>query len=170
MWTGITYDIRGKERLNTGKPFIMVVNHQCRSVFVDRFNHKKALQSLTKCADNILSKNLSVVVFPEGTRNHEGGMLTFKKGAFNIAVQAKVPVIPCVISSYRAFYDKEGKFFKTYGHLVVEIMSPVSTDELALEDVPGLTERIRYDMMKTFERISRVAEEKQKELETKKNA
>ena len=60
---------------------------QCRSVFVDRFNHKKALQSLTKCADNILSKNLSVVVFPEGTRNHEGGMLTFKKGAFNIAVQ-----------------------------------------------------------------------------------
>jgi lysophosphatidate acyltransferase len=45
-------------------------------------------------------------MFPEGTRNHEGGLLPFKKGAFHLALQAGVPVVPVVVSSYSSYYDK----------------------------------------------------------------
>lgn len=60
---------------------------ESRAIYVDRFCHTKAVHAIKTSADTIIAKNTSVWVFPEGTRNHEGGMLAFKKGAFNIAVQ-----------------------------------------------------------------------------------
>ncbi|GCB83188.1 hypothetical protein scyTo_0023912, partial [Scyliorhinus torazame] len=50
-------------------------------------------------------------VFPEGTRNHDGNMLPFKRGAFHLAVQAQVPIIPVVFSSYNDFYNRAEKRF-----------------------------------------------------------
>ena len=51
-------------------------------------------------------------MFPEGTRNHKGGLLPFKKGAFHIAIQAQIPVIPVVVSSFSSFYDKASYKFE----------------------------------------------------------
>ena len=64
-----------------------VVFFKGNAIFVDRFNPKRAKEALIRSAETVRDKKLSVLVFPEGTRNHEGGMLEFKKGAFNIAVQ-----------------------------------------------------------------------------------
>lgn len=44
------------------------------------------MKSLEECAKKVTSQKLSVLIFPEGTRNHGDGMLEFKKGAFNVAV------------------------------------------------------------------------------------
>lgn len=128
-------------------------------IFVDRTNHKKAVQSLQECGDRIKKKNLSVWVFPEGTRNHDGGLLEFKKGAFNIAVQAGIPVVPCVISSYRPFYNKDDRYFADTGYVIVEVLKPISTKNMTLEDVPKLAEDVRGQMMETYERISKEAAE-----------
>lgn len=54
-------------------------------------------------------------------------MLPFKKGAFNIAVQAQIPMIPVVISDYRPFYSKNQKYFKNHGKVIVQILKPVET-------------------------------------------
>lgn len=50
-------------------------------------------------------------IFPEGTRNADGKLRQFKKGAFNLAVQAQIPIVPLVISSYNGFYNKKQKLF-----------------------------------------------------------
>uniref|UniRef100_A0A915BWI5 1-acyl-sn-glycerol-3-phosphate acyltransferase n=1 Tax=Parascaris univalens TaxID=6257 RepID=A0A915BWI5_PARUN len=75
------------------------------SIYIDRFNKAEAHKSLAKVADAIIKENRKVWIFPEGTRSSNGSMLPFKKGAFVIALQAKIPIVPLVFSSYKNFYD-----------------------------------------------------------------
>lgn len=72
------------------------------SVFIDRANSKDARQAMQGAANEIRDKRQSVYMFPEGTRSYakEPMMLPFKKGAFHLAVQAQVPIVPVVVANY----------------------------------------------------------------------
>ena len=50
-------------------------------------------------------------VFPEGTRSMGDEMLPFKKGAFHLAVEGQLPILPIVYSSYRGFLNHPCKIF-----------------------------------------------------------
>jgi 1-acyl-sn-glycerol-3-phosphate acyltransferase len=63
---------------------------------VDRASHKRTRESIGRAAKSI-RKGPSVVVFPEGTRTHDGTMTPFKSGAFVLALRAQVPVLPVAI-------------------------------------------------------------------------
>jgi lysophosphatidate acyltransferase len=82
---------------------------------------------VVQASNAIQEKGLKIWVFPEGTRHREHGFKQFKKGAFNIAVHAQIPIIPLVISDYSPFYSKEKKFFRWPGHVIVQVLKPVST-------------------------------------------
>lgn len=103
-------------------------------------------------------KRLKIWMFPEGTRHHQHGLLPFKKGAFNIAVCGQFPIIPVVISDYTPFYSKPKRYFRSRGHVIVQVMDPVSTQgvkllsfisqdyqkfQLTYEDVIALCDRIQ---------------------------
>jgi 1-acyl-sn-glycerol-3-phosphate acyltransferase len=60
---------------------------------IDRSNHNSAMRSLEKAAVKIRSGR-PLVMFPEGTRSRDGNLAPFKKGAFHLALQAGVPVVP----------------------------------------------------------------------------
>ncbi|HEX9241779.1 MAG TPA: lysophospholipid acyltransferase family protein [Anaeromyxobacter sp.] len=64
---------------------------------VDRSNHQRALASLAKAGETIRG-GTSIVAFPEGTRSRTGRIQPFKKGAFVVAKEAGVPIIPIAIS------------------------------------------------------------------------
>jgi lysophosphatidate acyltransferase len=72
------------------------------TVFIDRKNSSSAREAMAGAADEIRRKRQSVYMFPEGTRSYyeEPGLLPFKKGAFHLAVQAKVPIVPVVVANY----------------------------------------------------------------------
>uniref|UniRef100_A0A8C3ME12 1-acylglycerol-3-phosphate O-acyltransferase n=1 Tax=Geospiza parvula TaxID=87175 RepID=A0A8C3ME12_GEOPR len=72
-------------------------------IFIDRKRREESIGTLTEV--------LRVLIFPEGTRNHGGSMLPFKRGAFQLAVKAQVPIIPVVLSSYDNFYNQKEKKF-----------------------------------------------------------
>lgn len=72
------------------------------TVFIDRGNAKDARQAMAGAATEIRDEKQSVYMFPEGTRSYakEPTLLPFKKGAFHLAVQAGVPIVPVVVACY----------------------------------------------------------------------
>ena len=79
------------------------------AVFVDRGNNAKAVRSLAAAGEAMRERGTSLWLFPEGTRSmrqyHD--MLPFKKGAFHLAVQAGVPIVPVVCENYWRIYRKD---------------------------------------------------------------
>ena len=63
------------------------------TIFIDRSRRDKAIESLRQAALQIRGGK-SVVIFPEGTRTRDGALLPFKKGGFNLAMDAGVPIVP----------------------------------------------------------------------------
>lgn len=122
-------------------------------IFINRKKTDDAISVMTEAAETMLKEDVRVWVFPEGTRNHSGSLLPFKRGAFHLAVQAQVPVIPIIMSSYKDFYSKKEKKFTT-GKCTVQILPGVPTKGLCADDVPALADKVRGMMLETFTEIS----------------
>lgn len=89
-----------------------------KAIFLDRSNRDGAIKQAKKAAQDIHEKNQCVFIFPEGTRSNSytNTLLPFKKGAFYMATQAQVPVIPIVLCNYREIFNAKKKHF-TSGNL-----------------------------------------------------
>ena len=79
-----------------GVPFLGWVIWLADFIFIDRRDREAALASLEEAAIRIHAGQ-AIVAFPEGTRSLDGGLLPFKKGAFALAFEAGVPVVPFAI-------------------------------------------------------------------------
>ncbi|KAI0036711.1 hypothetical protein K488DRAFT_67345 [Vararia minispora EC-137] len=123
------------------------------AVFVDRGNNAKAVRSLAAAGETMRSRGTSLWLFPEGTRSmrpyHD--LLPFKRGAFHLAVQAGVPVIPVVCENYWRLYHKN--VFES-GILTIRVLPPISTEGLTAADVQSLAERVRTQMIVALREIS----------------
>ncbi|KAG8693619.1 1-acylglycerol-3-phosphate O-acyltransferase [Ceratobasidium sp. 394] len=99
------------------------------------------------------SKGVSLWVFPEGTRSSSeaSNMLPFKKGAFHLAVQAGVPIVPVVCENYWRLYRK-GTLEE--GSLRIRVLPPIPTQGLTPADVSQLAERTREQMLEVLREIS----------------
>jgi 1-acyl-sn-glycerol-3-phosphate acyltransferase len=68
------------------------------SLFINRSSPRASIQSLRKISKSVVADNTSIWIFPEGTRNKGGDMLPFKAGAFRIAKDIGVGIVPVTIS------------------------------------------------------------------------
>ena len=93
-------------------------------------------------AQRRLDQGVSVMFFPEGTRSRDGRLKRFYDGAFALAVQAGVPVLPLAIDGTMDALPKHGwKFGRADVRL--DVLPPVPTAGLTEDDVPALRERVR---------------------------
>jgi 1-acyl-sn-glycerol-3-phosphate acyltransferase len=88
----------GKKSLKWA-PFFGQVYWLSGNILIDRANKTKAHGTIAQAAQKIKEKNVSVWIFPEGTRSRGRGLLKFKTGAFYTAFMAGVPITPVVIST-----------------------------------------------------------------------
>ncbi|KAF6072460.1 hypothetical protein FOB64_000499 [Candida albicans] len=80
-------------------------------------------------------------------------MLPFKKGAFHLARQAGIPIIPVVVSNTSTIFNSKRKIFNT-GEINIEVLPPVSTSDWEThEDVTNACNNIRDDMIKTLKKL-----------------
>ncbi|MEK7691031.1 MAG: lysophospholipid acyltransferase family protein [Bdellovibrionota bacterium] len=113
------------------------------NILINRRDRKNSLSGLAKAAEAIRERNVSVWIFPEGTRNHgRVPLLPFKKGAFYMAIQAQVPVVPIVNDSILKFYDFRKKWIRP-ANLVIKVLDPIPTLGMTDADVPSLMARVR---------------------------
>lgn len=137
----------------------------CGTIFIDRLNREKAKESMNKTVNLIKENKIKVWIFPEGTRHIGKEMLAFKKGAFHIAVQGQIPLIPVVNASYYNFMSKKEKRFQSKGKILTKCLPPVSTVGLTAEDVDSLIKRCRDQMQATYNELTEELENKCKKKE-----
>jgi 1-acyl-sn-glycerol-3-phosphate acyltransferase len=65
-------------------------------IFLDRSNSRVALESINEAKRKLIN-GTSVVIFPEGTRSISGFPGNFKKGAFKLALDLRLPILPITI-------------------------------------------------------------------------
>lgn len=117
----------------------------CGLIFINRMNSESAREHLNKASNNIKNKQIKLWIFPEGTRHNTGQLHPFKKGAFHVAIDAQIPILPVVFSSYRTFLDEKNKQLNS-GHIIITTLPPIPTAGLTKIDLDHLIERT-YDAM-----------------------
>lgn len=123
-----------------------------------RGNRGSGMQALEACRDR-LSKRVSVMIFPEGTRTRSDDLLPFKDGAFQLAVSAGAPIIPIAIAGTRDAMAK-GSFSFRRATAICKVLQPIETTGLTNADVSSLRE-------KTRELIASARRDLQRELESR---
>ncbi|MEF1220992.1 1-acyl-sn-glycerol-3-phosphate acyltransferase, partial [Photobacterium damselae] len=92
------------------------------NILIDRENKTKARNTIKQVVEAIHQRNLSVWVYPEGTRSKGRGLLPFKSGAFRMAMEANVPIIPMCVSTTHNQFDLNRK---DNGRVISEMMEPI---------------------------------------------
>ena len=111
------------------------------NIFVDRKNAPKAIESLREASKRILEERLSLWVFPEGTRNATRTLGPFKKGAFHMAIEAQIPVLPIASGPLDALLDGK-RWMVRPGHLRIRFLPEIPTAGLTADDVDLLAEKV----------------------------
>ena len=107
--------------------------------FIDRSDTKKAIEAM-KPAVEALRQGLSLAIAPEGTRSSTPHIGAFKKGAFHIAMQAGVPIVPIVFRNALDALPKHGMVVRPAAIEVV-VLPPIDTSDWTVE---GLNEEIAH--------------------------
>ncbi|WP_375057160.1 1-acylglycerol-3-phosphate O-acyltransferase [Zobellella sp. DQSA1] len=118
------------------------------NLLINRENKAKAASTIGTVVDKIRRRNMSIWMFPEGTRSKGKGLLPFKTGAFHIALQARVPVVPIACSSYFGQVDLNRW---DNGELIVEIMPPIDTQQ---HEPAHLRELLKHSRQLIADRIA----------------
>ena len=107
---------------------------------VDRGNEESKIIMLEKSL-SCLKNGTSIMIFPEGTRSRNGEIGFFKRGAFQLAIEAGVPILPIVLDGTGGILPKHGLIFGTGHDVKIKVLDPVlprdfgtdNPDELALK-------------------------------------
>jgi putative phosphoserine phosphatase/1-acylglycerol-3-phosphate O-acyltransferase len=145
----------GKKEIKSENPLIGRVLEMGGVVLIDRANSRSAIDAISPLVDVMRSEGKSVVLAPEGTRTVSPKLAPFKKGAFHIAMQAGVPMVPIVIRNAGDVAPK-GDFVFRAATVEVEVLPPIDTSSWGTET---LDEHVR-DVRNMFARALGQSEQK----------
>ena len=118
------------------------------NLMIDRKHSERAADILQRAIDRIRHENLKVWIFPEGTRSYGRGLLRFKTGAFRLAQQAGVPVIPvCVADTSQLSLTRWNN-----GTIDIEVLDPIWISPQ--QDARDIADKTHQQMAATIDRLS----------------
>ena len=109
-------------------------------IFVKR-GPSRRVGSLMSAASR-LEGGASVLIYPEGTRSADGRIGPFKKGAFALATNAHVPIVPIAIEGSGACLPRDG-FRARAGVIRVKIGLPIPTERPGRQDIAAISDEVR---------------------------
>lgn len=109
-------------------PFVGTACAVAGHIFVDRSNPRAALQSMEKVKKELVD-GISTVIFPEGTRTKTGEIGRFKQGAFKIAMDMELPVVPITLNGFYKAMPSGQPFANPFSHLSLHIGKPIDISQ-----------------------------------------
>lgn len=110
-------------------------------VFVDKRDPRTAVKSVQEAGERIRGGN-SVLIFAEGERSYSGGLLPFQRGAFFLAVEAGVPIVPVSLLGAYRLLDERRYLFRP-GTVRIVLHPPIPMEGVTRRDLPEITTRVR---------------------------
>jgi len=124
-----------------GWPILGRTLRRAEYISIDRRDHRKAIESL-RLAGRRIRQGASVIVFAEGTRSRDGRLGPFKKGAFHLALQARVPIVPVAISGSFEIL-RPGEWHVHPGTVKVRFLPPIDVEPFQPDNAAGLAFKVR---------------------------
>ncbi|ARN74031.1 lysophospholipid acyltransferase family protein [Oceanicoccus sagamiensis] len=121
-------------------------------IAIDRGSPKQALKQTLEKGKARVADNISVLIFPEGTRNKAGAEVKYARGGANIAVASGVPAVP--IAHNGGEFWPSGGFLKYPGTITVKIGKPISSVD---NDSREITEQARQWIEAEVEKMDKRA-------------
>lgn len=131
-------------------PFFGQLYWLAGNVLIDRGNAIKAKQAMLETTETLRHRDTSIWVFPEGTRNLGKGLLPFKKGAFQMAIAAGVPIVPVCVSSYAGRLKLNSW---NSGSVLIRSLPAIPTLGLTMDDIPQLMQRCQELMQQCIAQL-----------------
>ena len=132
--------IAKKELFNI--PILGMAMRAAGHVRLDRGNRSQAFGAYENAAEQMRQKQLTVVVYPEGTRTRTGDLLPFKKGPFVFAIDAQAPIVPCYVGGAFGIQPK-GSIRVRKSAMHIQLGEPVQVTGLQPGDRDQLLERVQ---------------------------
>ena len=129
-------------------PFFGQLYWLAGNVLLDRGNAVRAKQAMLTTTETLKHKDTSIWVFAEGTRNLGKGLLPFKKGAFQMAIAAGVPIIPVCVSTYVNHLHLNRW---NSGEIMIRSLPAIPTAGLSQDDLPQLIDTCRTQMQQCID-------------------
>ncbi|MBI3317216.1 MAG: 1-acyl-sn-glycerol-3-phosphate acyltransferase [Candidatus Omnitrophica bacterium] len=117
----------------------------------DRRSAEKVMHQVCE----LVKKDIGILFFPEGTRSLDGEIKTFKNGAFRVAQQTGVEILPVVIAGTHDSIPKHSRLLRKQAAFAVSIEKPERVPGNSLPELEETRERIRAQMMKRLEELNR---------------
>ena len=113
---------------------------------IERGNPKKAMAKVSRLGKLWLSRGATVAIFPEGTRSKDGQIHNFKLGAFSLAKEAGVEILPVVMTGTTDAF-KKGWLVNWRHRVAIRVLKPVPVEEVASLDAKELAQQVRERMV-----------------------
>ena len=139
-WLGIDFRWVMKKELRS-VPAIGVSCERLDHIFIDRSDRAAAVATLEDAKKKIVD-GTSVMFFPEGTRSRGGELRRFKKGAFRMAIDLGLPILPLTVTGTRDVLPADTSNLLP-GSARLIIHEPIPVDGMTKNDCSALSDRVR---------------------------
>jgi 1-acyl-sn-glycerol-3-phosphate acyltransferase len=133
-------------------PVLGAAMRSIHMVETDRHAGPMAHREINEQVTRVVAEGLSLVIYPEGTRSKDAEMMPFKKGAFRIAIDNAMPMVPVTITGSERVWKPAAKLIFG-GRVRLVIHDPIPTAGLAVADIVDLRERLRGVVEETYAEI-----------------
>ena len=123
-------------------PFVGFASEKAGHVFVDNSSTAARISTIKKAAEQI-DAGVSMMIFPEGARTETGKMARFKRGAYQIAIDMKLPIVPMTINGAYDILKIGSANMKIGKKMTLTIHKPIPTESLADADISQLITQTR---------------------------
>ena len=121
-------------------------------IVINRASTKEAMQLVHTRGKEWLAKEASVAIFPEGTRSKDGESHNFKAGAFILAKDAEVPILPIVLDGTDRVFRK-GFFMNWSNRITIKILPPISKEDVVERPIKEVMAEVHDNMVNALAEI-----------------
>jgi 1-acyl-sn-glycerol-3-phosphate acyltransferase len=134
---------------------VPILGHAMRSIHMvetDRNAGPMAHREINEQVTRVVAEGLSLVIYPEGTRSRNAELMPFKKGAFRIAIDNAMPMVPVTIIGSDKVWKPASKLILG-GRVRLVIHDPIPTAGLTPADIADLRDRLRRVVEETYTKV-----------------